>query len=113
LGLYDAKDDDIVLFSDVDEIFDPKILDYFDPENYEIAYIDTLLIQRKVNLVILIFKNDELEESIPHHWVHPKITTVRLLKRFDWEFFDIRHFHNNDYWIIEHILYQNSIKTRF
>jgi beta-1,4-mannosyl-glycoprotein beta-1,4-N-acetylglucosaminyltransferase len=91
-GFFDANDEDFVIFTDTDEILDPKIFDYFDPYNYEIAYVNTLLYQRKVNLLIMDSKNEtDIEDSIVRLWVHPKLTTVKFLKRYDWKFFEIRH----------------------
>ena len=87
-GLFDAHDDDLIIISDVDEIIDPKILDYFDAFKYEMGLISMRMLKRHVNLVITLTKiEDDLEKNSLKFWYQPKIMKLSLAKKHDFKLF--------------------------
>lgn len=84
-GLFDADPDDLVLFSDVDEIPNPKVINEYNPF-YLCARLDQKLFNYQLNTLVLN------SDGKPREWQFAKITTYKHLVHFFKSPFNLRNY---------------------
>ncbi len=91
-GLYDARDNDWILVSDLDEIPRPESIAHYNPQRYKRAdFQQRAYVYRLNNLSIL-------EDGRPNFWPGSKITTYHYFKNFFKNASAVRSFKSSGIW---------------
>lgn len=91
-GLYDARDHDWIMVSDLDEIPRPECIAQYDPQRYKRAdFQQRAYVYRLNNLSVL-------EDGQPNIWPGSKITTYAYFKNFFKNATAVRSFKSSGVW---------------
>lgn len=85
-GLFDAKDEDWIIFSDADEITNPKIITSYNPRRYLYASLDQLMFNYQLNNLVLD------SDGASRNWQFAKLTTYKHLVGFFGTPFNLRNY---------------------